>query len=60
MKKACSLSESLSTPLPGPTSTNWCHMEKHGHDPGGAQTHDPWDERQTPLPLGHHTSSLVN
>ena len=44
VKKACSLFESLSSPLPG-TNQYWCLMEKHGGDPGGARTHDPWDER---------------
>ena len=47
VKKASSLFESLSSLLPG-TNQYWCLMEKHGRDPGGARTHDLWDERQTP------------
>ena len=44
-----------SSPLPG-TKQYWWRMEKHGRDPGGARTHDPWDERQTLLPLVHRAT----
>ena len=37
----------IATVLVG-TYQYWCLMEKHGRDPGGAETHDAWDERQTP------------
>jgi hypothetical protein len=40
------------------TNQYLCHMKKHSCDQIRARTHDPWVERQTHEPLGHHQSNM--